>query len=68
MTTITIENSKNIFDKNIFSDVYDLAKFIVQNNEEKPILYELEKSEINDELKELANLSRKKSNSQFINI
>jgi hypothetical protein len=32
MTTITIENTKNIFDKNIFSDVYDLAKFIVKNN------------------------------------
>ena len=68
MTTITLENSTKIFENKVFKDIFDLANFIVQNNEEKIFLHELKDSEITDELQELANLSRKKDNSEFINI
>ncbi|MDQ7009069.1 MAG: hypothetical protein Q9M94_02155 [Candidatus Gracilibacteria bacterium] len=67
MTTITIKNSQNVFDKNIFTDVYDLAKFLVKNNGETK-LYKLEESEITEDLRNKANLCREKNSSEFINI
>jgi len=60
MTTITLQNNTEIFKNKIFTDIYDLAQFIVKNNDEKPLLKELKESEITDELIELANLTRKK--------
>ena len=67
MTTITISDSKIVFSKNKFSNIYELAKFIVNQNSDYWI-YELPKAEITDDLLEKANKCRQKDNSEFINI